>query len=135
MIRLDRFPPPGETVVARGAADDLGGKGANQAVVIARCRQKVRLVAAIGADAFGERIRQSLAAEGVEADGLRIWPGATDRCVIYVDRHGENTIVSLIDAARGFDPWAETGACRVGEHVQEGQGVLYVAGAPEGFRE
>ena len=36
-------------------------------------------------------------------------PGSTDRCVIYVDRHGENTIVSIIDAARGFDPIAETG--------------------------
>ena len=33
---------------------------------------------------------------------------ASDRCVICVDRHGENTIVSLIDAARGFDPLAET---------------------------
>jgi len=109
VIRLDRFPQPGETVVARGAADDLGGKGANQAVVIARCEQKVRLVAAVGADAFGDRIRQSLAAEGVEVDGLRTWPGPTDRCVIYVDRHGENTIVSVIDAARGFDPIAETG--------------------------
>jgi ribokinase len=109
VIRLDRFPQPGETVVARGAADDLGGKGANQAIVIARCQQKVRLVAAVGADAFGDRIRQSLATEGVEVDGLRTWPGPTDRCVIYVDRHGENTIVSVIDAARGFDPIAETG--------------------------
>ena len=109
VIRLDRFPRPGETIVAREAADDLGGKGANQAVAIARCRQKVRLVAAVGADAFGDRIRQSLAAEGVEVDGLRTWPGSTDRCVIYVDRHGENTIVSIIDAARGFDPIAETG--------------------------
>jgi ribokinase len=32
----------------------------------------------------------------------------TDRCVIAVDRHGENTILSLIDAARNFDPIAET---------------------------
>ncbi len=42
-------------------------------------------------------------------DRPRAWPGPTDRCVIYVDRHGENTIVSVIDAARGFDPKAETG--------------------------
>ena len=108
VIRLDCFPRPGETVVARGAADDLGGKGANQAVVIARCGQKVRLVAAVGADAIGERIRANLAAEGVETDGLWTWPGASDRCVICVDRHGENTIVSLIDAARDFDPLAKT---------------------------
>ena len=71
---------------------------------MARCGQKVRLVAAVGADAIGERIRANLAAEGVETDGLWTWPGASDRCVICVDRHGENTIVSLIDAARDFDP-------------------------------
>jgi ribokinase len=112
VIRLDRLPQPGETIAALGAADDLGGKGANQAVVIARCQREVRLVAAVGADAPGDRIRRSLASEGVAADGLWTWSGATDRCVIYVDRHGENTIVSLIDAARAFDPIEKTGLAR-----------------------
>jgi predicted TIM-barrel enzyme len=64
------LPRPGETIVVRGAADDLGGKGANQAVVLARCGQDVRLVAAIGADAVGERIRANLVAERVRTDGL-----------------------------------------------------------------
>jgi ribokinase len=108
VIRLDCLPRPGETIVARGAADDLGGKGANQAVVVARCGQEVRLAAAVGADALGLRIQSTLAAAGVETDCLRTWPGSTDRCLIYVDRLGENTIVSLIDAAHGFDPIAET---------------------------
>ena len=103
LIRLDRFPQPGETVVARGADEDLGGKGANQAIVVARCGQSVRLRAALGGDPPGERIRRALANEGV-SDGLAIWPGPTDRCVIYVDAEGENTIVSLIEAARAFDP-------------------------------
>jgi len=35
-----------------------------------------------------------------------MWSGASDRCVIYVDRGGENTIVSVIDAALNFDPIA-----------------------------
>jgi ribokinase len=104
LIRLERLPRPGETVIARGAVEDLGGKGANQAVVVARCGMPVRLVAAIGDDAPGERIRKSLAAEGVAIDGLAIWAGPTDRCVIYVDRAGENTIVSQIEAAQRFDP-------------------------------
>ena len=106
ILRVDRFPRPRETVVALGNSDDLGGKGANQAIMIARCQQRVRLVAAVGADAVGDRIRQSLAAERVEVDGVRTWPGASDRCVICVDRNGENSIVSLIDAARDFDPVA-----------------------------
>ena len=112
VIRVDRFPRPGETIVALGASDDLGGKGANQAVATARCGAKVRLVAAIGADAQGERIRSNLAAEGVVTDGLATSSYGTDRCVITVDRQGENTILSLIDAARNFDPIAETSVAR-----------------------
>lgn len=104
VIRLDRLPAAGETLVAESAAEDLGGKGANQAIVIARCGVGVRLVAAIGADEAGRRIRDVLAAEGVIIDGLWVRAGATDRCVIYVDRAGENTIVSLVDAARTFSP-------------------------------
>jgi ribokinase len=44
----------------------------------------------------------------VLTDGVATSRYGTDRCVITVDRHGENTIVSLIDAARNFDPIAAT---------------------------
>jgi ribokinase len=108
LIRVERFPRPGETIVALGASEDLGGKGANQAIVAARCGASVRLVAPIGDDAPGERIRLSLTREGVEIDGVTNSPYGTDRCVITVDRHGENTILSLVEAARHFDPIAET---------------------------
>jgi ribokinase len=108
VIRVERFPRPGETIVALGGSEDLGGKGANQAVVAARCGAPVRLVAPIGDDALGERSRSSLACEGVETDGLTTSSYGTDRCVITVDGHGENTILSLIEAARHFNPIAET---------------------------
>ena len=108
VMRVDRFPRPGETIVALGASEDLGGKGANQAVAAARCGAKVRLVAAIGDDAEGARIRSTLAKEGVLTDGLATSSYGTDRCAITVNRRGENTILSLIDAARHFDPVAET---------------------------
>lgn len=109
VIRVDELPRPGETIVALGASEDLGGKGANQAVAVARCGAPVRLVASVGDDALGERIRWNLAREGVEIDGVMTSSYGTDRCVIAVDRHGENTILSLIDAARNFDPIVETG--------------------------
>ena len=107
ILSVERFPRPGETIVARGVVEDLGGKGANQAVVIARCGARVRLVAALGDDVAGARIRRSLNAEGVATDGLVEWSGATDRSFISVDAAGENMIVSLIDAAQTFDPDAD----------------------------
>jgi ribokinase len=108
LVRVDKFPRPGETIVGREAREDLGGKGANQAIMIARCGRKVRLCAAVGDDASGERIRRALDAEAVGTDGLALHVGPTDRCFIYVDAAGENTIVSLVDAARRFDPRTDT---------------------------
>lgn len=69
VIRVELLQRAGETIVALGASEDLGGKGASQAVVAARCGAPVRLVAPIGDDALGERIRLSLAREGVQTDG------------------------------------------------------------------
>jgi ribokinase len=53
-------------------------------------------------------MRLSLAREGLETDGVTTSPYGTDHCVITVDGHGENTILSLVEAARHFDPIAET---------------------------
>src|SRR5262245_28649758 len=107
VIRLARLPLPGETVVAEpGIEEDLGGKGANQVIAMARCGASVRLVAAIGRDESGRRIRANLEAEGVGTDGLFASERPTDRCIIYVDAQGENMIVSQIEAALAFDPLA-----------------------------
>ena len=109
VIRVDRFPRPGETIVALGASEDLGGKGANQAIAAARCGAQVRLVAAIGDDAQGERIRSKSRrrrrADGRPGDLVIRRPTAAS---LRSTRRGENTILSLIDAARNFDPIAET---------------------------
>jgi ribokinase len=107
VIRVNTLPQPGETILALGASENLGGKGANQAVAAARCGALVRLVAAIGDDAQGERIRATLAHEEVLTDGMALSSYGTDRCVIAVDRRGENTILSLVNAARNFDPIIE----------------------------
>lgn len=106
VFTVDRFPLPGETIVAAAMVEDIGGKGANQAVVAARAGVPVRLVAAVGDDEAARLIRSALQAEGVLGDGLCTIAGPTDRSSIYVDGRGENTIVSLIGAARTFDPLA-----------------------------
>jgi ribokinase len=114
IFRVDRFPLPGETVAARSVSEDLGGKGANQAVVAARAGAKVRLVAAVGDDTAGARIRDALQTEGVIVDGLVTAPVPTDRSSIYVDADGENTIVSVTEAAARFDPLAAGALADVG---------------------
>lgn len=105
IFRVDRFPLPGETVAAIASSEDLGGKGANQAVVIARAGCPVSIAAAVGAGELSE-IAARFRSEGVEASRLRPFDGPTDRSFITVDATGENTIVSASQAALAYDPVA-----------------------------
>ncbi|MBP1857879.1 ribokinase [Rhizobium herbae] len=102
-FRLDRLPEAGETVNASGHADGIGGKGANQAVAAARTGSAVTLWAAVGEDADGARIRQTLSAD-LDLSGLVALAFPTDRSAIAVDACGENLIISGVSCARGFDP-------------------------------
>lgn len=103
-MSVETWPSPGQTVVVGAPRRDLGGKGANQALVLARTGAAVRFAAAIGRDADGDWIAATLAREGLPvADLLRV-DAATDRSLIFVDRYGENAIASMIDAATWIDP-------------------------------
>ncbi len=98
---LAALPQPGETLVAHAATADLGGKGANQAVLLARCGVPTRLVARIGDDAAAAFVRARLRAEPLDASGLIRVPAPTDRSIVLVAADGENSIVSTGDCARG----------------------------------
>ena len=93
IIKLDRLPQPGETVLGGEFATAAGGKGANQAVAAARAGGDVTFIARVGDDMFGR-----LAVEGLEADGIDVSHVVVDPsahsgvALIFVDRIGENTI-------------------------------------------
>lgn len=95
ILALDRLPQAGESVLARGMQGDLGGKGANQAVAAARAGARVRLVAAVGADAAGEAIAARLEREGVETRFLLRRPGPTPLSLVFVLPGGENAVVGV----------------------------------------
>jgi ribokinase len=93
-LAVPHLPGPGETVLSSaGAVIGSGGKGANQAVAAARLGAAVRMVGCCGDDEFGARLRAGLAAEGVDAAGVRVVAGAASgMALITVDPAGENTI-------------------------------------------
>lgn len=93
-VMTPRLPRAGETVVGTRHFIGPGGKGANQAVAVARLGGKVGLVAVVGADELGESMREGLGEEGVDVSAVGIDPGAsTGIAVITVDSAAENTIV------------------------------------------
>ena len=95
-LRAERFPAPGETVIAGDFDQGPGGKGSNQAVQAARMGADVEFVGAVGSDDFGLMAEKLFAAEGVGTRHLRrIVELNTGLGFIILDRAGENRI--LID--------------------------------------
>jgi ribokinase len=92
-VAVPHLPGAGETVLGSAAVIGPGGKGANQAVAAARLGAAVRMTGCLGDDDFGRRLAAALAAEGVDASGLRAVAGATSGlALISVDASGENAI-------------------------------------------
>src|SRR6516162_8714654 len=70
-MKVDRFPTAGETVLGSDYRTDHGGKGSNQAVGCARLGAKVRVLARIGKDPFGEMALGLYREDGVDATWVR----------------------------------------------------------------
>ncbi|HTE63601.1 MAG TPA: ribokinase [Solirubrobacteraceae bacterium] len=113
-VGVDRRPDGGETVLGRWVATASGGKGANQAVAVARAGARVEMIGCVGADAAGEALLTGLRAAGVETAGVRTLDDApSGTALIVVDAAGENSIVvvpganarlSAADVERALEP-------------------------------
>src|SRR5215470_15522443 len=66
VVRLDRMPAPGETVIGTDFSVFPGGKGANQACAAARLGAAASMVGLVGSDHYGEWLKNSLATSGVD---------------------------------------------------------------------
>ncbi|MGN0003874.1 MAG: ribokinase [Sphingobacterium composti] len=94
IVSTDRFPNPGETVLAHQFNMVLGGKGANQAVSAARLGAHVTLAARVGNDVFGSKAIETLKAEQIDVSMISIDEKfASGVALISVDSKAENTIV------------------------------------------
>lgn len=101
VIRCDRIPVGGETVLAQSAEEICGGKGANQAVAAAKAGAEVALVGRVGSDAFHERLLANLTDHEVDASSISV----TEDCssglaIISVQNDGQNAI-SVVPGANG----------------------------------
>jgi ribokinase len=111
-VTVPALPAPGETVLGGSAVTAPGGKGANQAVAMARLGARVRMVGCVGDDDFGRTLRTALRAEGVDDAAVRVvGKVATGIAMITVDQDGENTITVAPGANSQAGP-AEAAACR-----------------------
>ena len=93
------LPQAGFSILGRAESCDLGGKGANQAVVMARAGLMTTLVAAIGEDARGGGIRAMLSQEPLETRLFARSGISSDFSIVFTTPDGENAIVTTTEAA------------------------------------
>jgi len=92
------LPKPGETVLGSEYAEHPGGKGLNQAVSASRSGASTAFVGAVGPDPAGDRLRNVLTAESIDASAVATVEAPTGRALITVDAAGENSIVVISGA-------------------------------------
>ena len=101
-VTVDDLPAFGASIHARAGASDLGGKGANQAIILGRAGVPCRFCAAVGDDNRADDIRSRLAAEPLETDLVRIPGGASDFSIILRTPEGDNAVITTNAAASGM---------------------------------
>ena len=105
VVKTDRMPSPGETILGGSFMMSGGGKGANQAVAASLLGGEVTFVARVGNDLFGER-----ALAGYRAERLDVRHVTRDATVpsgvalICVDGAAENSIVVAPGANERLSP-------------------------------
>jgi ribokinase len=99
-----RLPAPGETIHGSSYVLGLGGKGANQAVAVARLGGELAFVGRIGRDAFGAMARAELERNGVKTGQIADDDKAgTGIAIIAVDADAQNCITVIAGANFAVD--------------------------------
>ncbi len=100
-IRLPKLPSPGETVLGREFIMKPGGKGANQAVAVARLGGESYMVSRVGNDVFGEKLIENFRKNRVDTRHVYVDDTThTGTAFILLD---ENTGENMIAVAPGAD--------------------------------
>jgi len=97
---VERLPRPGETVPGESFATAPGGKGANQALAARRAGAEVKIVGAVGNDAFAGEALALLRDGRVDLSKVRTTETATGIASILVGADGENIIAVVPAMAR-----------------------------------
>lgn len=105
VVKANRLPVPGETVLGGTFYMNPGGKGANQAIAASRSGADVTFISKIGYDLFGLQALEIYKSDKINTEFI-----FTDQksllgvALISVDSFGENSIIVAPGASRSLSP-------------------------------
>ena len=96
IVTVDHFPKGGETLEGFSFSQAMGGKGANQAVAACRSGGAVSFITCVGNDLNGENALAYYGKEGMDVSLSLVKENVTTGVAsIWVDKHGENSIIVI----------------------------------------
>ncbi|TGE33759.1 ribokinase [Desulfosporosinus sp. Sb-LF] len=93
VVKALRAPGRGETVMGEEIHFIPGGKGANQAVGLARLGAETAMIGVVGSDAFGEDLMKALQKDGVNTSGVKVLPSEATGVASILLAEEDNSIV------------------------------------------
>lgn len=94
VIRVEKLPKEGETILGEELKTFYGGKGANQAVAAKKGGADVLFVTKLGKDLYGENYKKNLVRLGISPSGIMFDDKAPSGiALIAIDKQGRNQIV------------------------------------------
>ena len=97
-VTAERIPWKGETLQGDSIHYIPGGKGANQAVAMAKLGAKTEMFGCVGEDANGQKLLDNLASFGVEVGHIKITKNAPTGVAMITVGENDNTIVVVAGA-------------------------------------
>lgn len=92
-VKAERIPLKGETLKGWDLQYIPGGKGANQAVAMAKLGAEVEMFGCVGDDAAGESLVKNLRDTGVQTGHIKVVPGVPTGLAMITVGDNDNTII------------------------------------------
>lgn len=93
------IPTKGSSIHGNKISQDIGGKGANQAILLSRCGISTTLIAAIGNDVNGRWMAEKICNETLRHLPVSVFPCNSDTSLIFNCADGDNAIITTTTAA------------------------------------
>lgn len=102
-VTAERIPQKGETLTGSNISYIPGGKGANQAVAMARLGADVTMFGCVGADGAGAQLLENLKEQGVNTQFIKVCQGVPTGIASITVAENDNTIIVVAGANHKVD--------------------------------
>ena len=120
ILNMKAVPDVGENVLGTSYGYANGGKGANQAVGLARLGAQVKIIGKVADDSNGHKLIENLQKNNVDVSDVSLSGTQTGLAAIIIDGEGRNRIV-VYEGANAEMNAAEAAGC-----IKEGLDLLLV---------